>query len=128
MRYGADWDHGAERMRGRGHGARYGADYGGRERGRYGRDFEAPRGYGRDFGARRGHGRDDWWIGEHAMPRGGRNPYDAAYGEEGDGERWHPRFSPVGGMYPSMGGRYAFQRAPRPLREPMRFSEWTRWF
>jgi hypothetical protein len=76
----------------------------------------APRGYGRDY----------WWLGEREMERrGGRTSYDAGYHRFD--EQTRPRFSPVGGMYPAMGGS-ASMRPPRELRDPRHFSEWTRWF
>lgn len=73
------------------------------------------------------YGRDFWWLGEHELRRGGYQPrYDEAY-QRFDRES-HPRFTPVGGMYGAMGGRYAYSRPPRPLREDTWFSDWTRWF
>lgn len=73
------------------------------------------------------YGRDYWWIGEHALgPEGRSSQYDDRY-QRFDRES-HPRYSPVGGMYHAMGGQYAYNRAPRPLREDTWFSDWTRWF
>jgi len=73
------------------------------------------------------YGRDYWWIGEHALgPASEGSRYDEAYRRFD--EESHPRYSPVGGMYHAMGGRYAYNRAPRPLREETWFSDWTRWF
>lgn len=71
--------------------------------------------------------RDLWWLGEHELRRQGRlGRYDRAYA---DFDRHsHPRYSPVGGTYPAMGGSYAYHRPPRPLREDTWFSDWTRWF
>lgn len=74
-----------------------------------------------------GYGDDYWWLGEHELRRRGViGPYDRGY-QEFD-RQWHPRYSPVGGTYPAMGGRYAYHRPPRPLREDTWFSDWTRWF
>jgi hypothetical protein len=93
-----------------------GTRYGGRGGGRSG-EFEGRGG---------GYGRDYWWLGEHELERQGYRPsYDEAYRRFD--ERTHPRYSPVGGMYGPMGGSYV-RRAPGPLRDPRRFSEWTRWF
>ena len=90
--------------------------HGGYDRGLYDRPR---RGYDR--------GGDYWWLGEHELERRGYAPaYDDAYVRFAREAR--PRFSPVGGMYPAMGGRYAVGRPPRPLRENVRFSDWTRWF
>ncbi len=73
------------------------------------------------------YGADYWWLGEREMERQGHHtPYDAGYVRFQD--ETHPRFSPVGGMYPPMGGSYARRRPPRPLRESMHFSDWTHWF
>ena len=58
--------------------------------------------------------------------RGAIGPYDRGY-QEFDRQS-HPRYSPIGGTYPAMGGRYAYHRPPRPLREDTWFSDWTRWF
>jgi hypothetical protein len=86
---------------------------------RYGRGGGEPR--------RPPYGRDYWWLGEREMERhAGAQGYDDAYRRFS--ESHHPRFTPVGGMYPAMGGSYSTHRPPRPLREPMWFSEWTRWF
>lgn len=72
-----------------------------------------------------GYGRDYWWIGEQAMRGRGPEPsYDARFRRFDKSH--HPRYSPVGGMYP-MGSR-PMQGPPPPLREPHRFSQWTRWF
>jgi hypothetical protein len=80
----------------------------------------------REAGPRR-YGGDYWWIGEHELRRRGPvGGYDAAY--QRLAEEWHPRFSPVGGMYSPVGGWYLTHRPPRPLRENVRFSDWTRWF
>lgn len=80
----------------------------------------APRG-------REAYGRDYWWLGEHELRwQGRRDRYDEAY-RRFDRES-HPRYSPVGGMYPAMGGRSAYRRPPGPLREDTWFSDWTRWF
>jgi hypothetical protein len=65
-----------------------------------------------------------WWLGERAMPRqGGR--YDTEY--EAFSRMNRPRFTPVGGMYGPISGSYV-RGVPRPVREPTRFSDWTRWF
>lgn len=74
-----------------------------------------------------GYDGDYWWLGEHELRRQGRfGGYDEAY-ERFDRES-HPRYSPVGGTYNAMGGRYAYNRPPRPLRDDTWFSDWTRWF
>jgi hypothetical protein len=74
-----------------------------------------------------GYGGDYWWLGEREMERRGRRrAYDESYRRFAEAHR--PRFSPVGGMQPAMGGGYLTRRGPRPLREPTRFSDWTRWF
>ena len=74
-----------------------------------------------------GYDRDYWWLGEHELRRRGQlERYDEAY-ERFDRET-HPRYSPVGGTYSAMGGRYAYHRPPRPLRDDTWFSDWTRWF
>jgi hypothetical protein len=81
-------------------------------------------GYRDAAGTSRG-ARDDWWLGGHHPGR-----YDEAYDRafrEFD-ERHHPRYSPVGGTYHAMGGSYQYRRPPRPLRDDMWFSDWTRWF
>src|SRR5690606_3435932 len=87
--------------------------YAGR-RGDYGTDYWG------DYGA------DYWWLGERAFDRYARDAsYDESYRRFS--ATHHPRFTPVGGMYPAIGGYYAAHR-PRPLREPTWFSDWTRWF
>ena len=88
-------------------------------RGGYDRSYTS-RGEGR-------YGRDYWWLGERAMPRG-RYGSDYDRGYRNFDERNHPRFSPVGGMYPHVGGGYAAGSMPRPIREGTWFSDWTRWF
>ena len=103
-------------------------DYGYRRGGRY----DEQRGYG----AHRGPGdpprqqaRDEWWLGGHHPARYDRTydrPYDRAY--RAFDARHHPHFSPIGGTYPAMGGAYQYRRPPRPLRDEMWFSDWTRWF
>lgn len=109
---------------------------------RYDHEFGDPR--DRRYGGRRGagprnhpfyydpvprgrHARPDyWWIGEHAMEPGhAMGRYDDQYADFGRMNR--PHYSPVGGMYHGTGGRFA-RRTPRPIREPSRFSDWTRWF
>ncbi len=100
-------------------------------RGSYGRDQHRPPSYDRDFApggpSQRRYGGDYWWIGEHEFRGRGRpGPYDDAYRRFS--AEHHPRFSPVGGMYPPVGGRYASEGPPRPLREYRHFSDWTRWF
>lgn len=132
-----DYDVRDYRPRGDGGRFRYGGDYrGGRQydsemRGRPLRAQGGPSPYDREFrpgaGAPRRYGGDYWWIGEHEF-RGRDRPgtYDEAYRRFS--KEHHPRFSPVGGMYPSMGGRYATEGPPRPLREYTHFSDWTRWF
>lgn len=78
-------------------------------------------------GRQRGYGGDYWWLGEREMRRNPQyHQYDRAY--ERFDERTHPRYSPVGGMYGAMGGEYAYHRPPRPLRDEIWFSDWTRWF
>lgn len=93
---------------------------------RAGYDQEIGTGFG---GARQepGYGGDYWWLGEHELDRQGiHTHYDEAYRRF---DRMnHPRFSPVGGMYPAWGGEYSARRPPRAIREPTRFSDWTRWF
>lgn len=109
----------------RGRSPRYESQYG---QGRYGSEFGQGR-YGSryDRGLRPRRERPDyWWIGEHATQAGNSSlAYDDEYATFGRLTR--PRYSPVGGMYQGMGGRY-MRHTPRPLREPMRFSDWTRWF
>ena len=113
----------------------YDVDFGRRARRGYGGDFDrGAYGYGgrgyesqRPRPSREGYGRDYWWLGEHELRRRGQlGGYDAGY--QRFDERTHPRFSPVGGMYPPVGGGYYSRHAPRPLRENMWFSDWTRWF
>ena len=102
-----------------------------------GRYAGQPSGFGRDARPRYdgrlrgnpngGYGRDYWWMGERAMPPqgfGGR--YDTAYHRFS--ERTHPRYSPVGGMRPGRGAGFDPRRPPRPARENVWFSDWTRWF
>ena len=73
------------------------------------------------------YSRDYWWLGEHELRRqGSLGSYDRYYTEFD--RQAHPRYSPVGGTYAAMGGRYAYHRPPRPLREDTWFSDWTRWF
>lgn len=99
--------------------ARY--DYGHRRGGGYWRgDWSASR----PPETRGGH-RDDWWLGGHHPGRYDES-YDRAFREFD--ERHHPRYSPVGGTYHAMGGSYQYRRPPRPLRDDMWFSDWTRWF
>lgn len=87
--------------------SRYDASYDDQSRGRYADDY--------------------WWLGEREMIRQGyRDRYDEMYRQFDSST--HPRYSPVGGMYPAAGGAYPFDRLPRPLRETMRFSDWTHWF
>ena len=75
----------------------------------------------------RRYGGDYWWLGEREMIRNSPpTHYDEAY-RRFNAES-HPRYSPVGGNYPAMGGSYAYGRPPRPLREETWFSDWTRWF
>lgn len=82
---------------------------------------------GGDFGRGRGYGRDYWWLGTHGVPDESQSGgYDRAYRDFD--RQSHPRYSPVGGTYAAMGGRYAYNRPPRPLREDTWFSDWTRWF
>jgi hypothetical protein len=73
----------------------------------------------------RPEGRDEWWLGGH-HPGRYDEPYDRVYREFD--ERNRPHFSPVGGTYHAMGGMYDYRRPPRPLRDEMWFSDWTRWF
>jgi hypothetical protein len=88
---------------------------------------EVRRGGIRGDWARSRYGGDYWWLGERETERNARpRMYDEAYRRFS--ESHHPRFTPVGGMYPAMGGSYSRHRPPRPLREPMWFSDWTRWF
>ena len=110
---------------------RYGDfDFRDRPRGRFNRRPRmSPHRYGSQYDATpydRPGRPDYWWIGEHAT-RGGApmSGYDDDYSTFDRLAR--PRYSPVGGMYHAMGGTYS-RRPPRPLREPTRFSEWTRWF
>lgn len=77
-------------------------------------------------GAQAGRGgRDEWWLGGHHPGRYDET-YDRAYQEFDQQNR--PRYSPVGGTYSAMGGSYRYRGAPRPLRDDMWFSDWTRWF
>jgi hypothetical protein len=69
--------------------------------------------------------RDDWWLGGHERGRYD-GTFERAYREFD--ERNHPHFTPVGGNYHAMGGEFQYRRVPRPLREDMWFSDWTRWF
>ena len=115
---GSEW-YGFGRSRPRG----YPGDRGGR----------GPMGYGRDYGPAGPRPRassysgDFWWLGEHELRRrGALGSYDRFYTEFD--RQSHPRYSPVGGTYAAMGGRYAYHRPPRPLREDTWFSDWTRWF
>ncbi|HET8656017.1 MAG TPA: hypothetical protein VFL93_10920 [Longimicrobiaceae bacterium] len=67
----------------------------------------------------------DWWLGGHRPGRYG-GEYEREYREF---DRLnHPRFSPVGGTYPAMGGSCRYGALPRPLRDDLWFSDWTRWF
>jgi hypothetical protein len=103
---------------------------------RYDEELERARGHDREASRRgidrwgnhgTGYGADYWWLGEREMERRGyRGGYDEAYRRFDEGS--HPRYSPVGGMYPAMGGRFAMRRPPRELRGDTRFSDWTRWF
>ena len=115
-------------------GAYGGAGWGGPNRERYDRDRmgNRPRGGGYDDPYRRGYrsgggpaGADEWWLGGHHPGRYDRE-YDRAYQEFDRMNR--PRYSPVGGNYHAMGGSYMYGRPPRPLRDDMWFSDWTRWF
>lgn len=83
------------------------------------------RGYAEYGGEPAPGARDDWWL---AGRRPGRydESYDRAYRDFE--ERNRPHFSPVGGTYRAMGGAYDYHRPPRPLRDEMWFSDWTRWF
>ncbi len=96
--------------------------------GGYGGGYQGGSGGMRTSGPSRApYGRDYWWLGEHELRRTGQRPrYDEAYRRFDSESR--PRFSPVGGMYPAMGGGYTYRRAPGPLREDTWFSDWTRWF
>lgn len=89
--------------------------------------FASGRGRMGESGATPRYGGDYWWLGEHNhRSRGGSQGYDRTYAEF---DRWaRPRYSPVGGMHPAMGGSYLQHRSPRELRDPRWFSEWTRWF
>lgn len=104
-----------------------------RGRGRYDGDFERSIRGGGDRWMHasphrgRAYGNDYWWLGEHELRRRGRlGGYDQSYRRFS--EDTHPRYSPVGGMYPPFGGRYLARNPPRPLRENTWFSDWTRWF
>lgn len=72
---------------------------------------------------------DYWWLGEHAL---GHGRYGSDFADDERfrrfSQRTRPHYSPVGGMYPPMGGSYLKDRTPGPLRESTRFSDWTRWF
>jgi hypothetical protein len=138
-----------ETQRWRGYGAQGDRDYQGQVRGHfrsprqgdYG-EHDAGDAYGFRSGAyggpspadphprhasRRPYGVDYWWLGEREVQRQGyASAYDEAYRRFSAATR--PRFSPVGGMYPAVSGSYTARRWPRPLREPTRFSDWTRWF
>jgi hypothetical protein len=88
-------------------------------RGAYGGQGAGSRGRGGRYGG------DYWWLGERAYPdRYAR--YDEGYGRFDRENR--PRYSPVGGTYPAMGGEATHRRPPGPLREESWFSDWTRWF
>jgi hypothetical protein len=103
-----------------GQGGDFRGGQGGGQRGGYGAD------YGRQAGARRGAYGGDY---EGGM-RGGGGGYDLPFRNEGRPEDYHPRYSPVGGMYAPLGGAYMAYRAgrvPRPLQDTWT-SEWTRWF
>jgi hypothetical protein len=103
-----------------------------RNRRDYDRDFRTRR-YGQDY---RGGG---YGGGEYSgQERGGRyvrgarggydrgyHGYDREYRE--DLERNRPRFSPVGGMAPTMGGSYV-TRGNRAWPYDRWFNEWSRWF
>jgi hypothetical protein len=74
-----------------------------------------------------GRSSDYWWLGERELDRQGFfSKYDEEYRRFS--EDHHPLFTPVAGMYPPIGGNFVRERLPRPLREPTRFSDWTRWF
>lgn len=115
MRYDNEMFRRAGRWRKPGHGSTWYGDGMGRRP--HGPRDQVAREYDRDY----------WWLGERELERRGMiGGYDEAYRRFGDMHR--PRYSPVGGMYGSVGGGYAMGRAPRPLREPTWFSDWTRWF
>ncbi|HET7322382.1 MAG TPA: hypothetical protein VFI96_07815 [Longimicrobiaceae bacterium] len=76
-------------------------------------------------GARAERYGDDWWLASHRPGRYG-GEYEREY--RAFDRQHHPRFSPVGGTYPAMGGRFRYGRLPRPLRDDEWFSDWTHWF
>jgi hypothetical protein len=81
----------------------------------------------RDDVAGKGYGGDYWWLGERELRRRGfASRYDSRYRDRP--RAYRPRFSPVGGMYGPVGGMSTRGQPPRPLSEPTRFSDWTRWF
>ncbi|CAN5597729.1 hypothetical protein BH24GEM3_BH24GEM3_02910 [soil metagenome] len=96
-------------------------------------------------GYREGYQGGSGGVPTRASGRGGRaggdlgrtesRAYDYDHGQ-GSYDRWYrefdaatrPRFSPVGGMHPAMGGSYVRQGERRPLGYDRWFNEWTRWF
>ena len=96
---------------------------GGFRQGGYDYGYRGDRG-GQGGGRRQGQ-RDEWWLGGHHPGRYDTD-YDRQYQEFDRSSR--PQYSPVGGNYHAMGGSYMYGRPPRPLREDMWFSDWTRWF
>lgn len=98
-----------------------------------GRGFHDDQGADRYSGERKRreerYAEDYWWLGEHAL---GHGRYGSDFADDERfrrfSQRTRPRYSPVGGMYPPMGGSFLEDRTPGPLRESTRFSEWTRWF
>lgn len=103
----------------------------------------------RDLGPRRGydrpHGRPAPFQGGPRRPDARNGMYDSEF-RPAPGPMWarprQPRgydrmyrggrrppggYSPVGGMSHGIGGR-PLRDVPRPMREPARFSEWTRYF
>lgn len=138
--YGGDFRGGQGGAQGRG----YGGDFregqgGGQGRGQvgsYGGDFREGHGGGQGRGQGGGYGADPGRQGgayggdyDRGM-RGGGGGYDLPFRNQGRPEDYHPRYSPVGGMYAPLGGAYMAYRAgrvPRPLQDTWT-SEWTRWF
>lgn len=130
-----DRERGYRRPRGRPGRGRPGSGYFVRARaGGYDADFGGPGGARPGFG-RLGHlegGRDRGYGGDYGGSRGGGygRDYDLPFRNEGRPEDYHPRYSPVGGIYAPMGGSRAAYRAghvPRALTDTWT-SEWTRWF
>lgn len=97
------------------------------EQERHRRDYDRAfrtRGYGRDYRPG-GEGRGRYVRGARGGYDRGHHGYDREYRE--DLERNRPRYSPVGGMAPTMGGSYRY-RGDRAWPYDRWFNEWSRWF